>query len=742
MDMATLGAALKRAKTQTEDYVSNHFKNGTNINIVDNPDGTQTINASGEVSSEDTVARAEIAAIKDGITIDSFADVESALNDKADTADVYNKSDVDTALSGKADTSDIPTTLAELTGDSAHRTVSDSEKTTWNGKQDTISDLSAIRIGAALGATAIQPETGKGLSTNDFTTSEKTKLDDLAEIKSIGTGLTLDSETGELTATGGGGGGGTSNYNDLSNKPSINGTTLAGNKSLADLGIQSELTFDNTPTADSTNPVTSDGVYKELGNKVDKVSGKGLSTNDYTTAEKTKLAGIAEGAEVNVQADWTQTTTTADDYIKNKPTLGTAAAANAIDFATAAQGTKADNAIPTTEKGAANGVAELDSNGLVPSSQLPSYVDDVLEYSSQSAFPATGQTGKIYIAQDTNKTFRWSGSAYVEISASLALGTTSSTAYRGDRGQTAYTHATDSSRLTTAKSSGLYKIATTSEGHVASATAVTKSDITALGIPAQDTTYESKSASSGGTAVSLVTTGEKYTWNNKQSALSSAQLAAVNSGITSTDVAQITDNKNNILSKAIAGICNSSSSTSAKVVTIDNFVLQKGCIIGVKFSENNTASSVTLNVSNTGAKSIYYNNAVYNGNSYHICGKKNTYTYYMYDGTYWCWVATAVNTTPAHLVTTENATSINITGIDKTYNTNCIIMCTDRRTSNAQDSVYFVSRYNDTVRLFTLSGNTNASASLSNDIITISGLLTYQTITVLAAESVGIAVTE
>lgn len=97
-------------------------------------------------------------------------------------------------------------------------------------------------------------------------------------------------------------------------------------------------------------------------------------------------------------------------------------------------------AIPSTDKGANGGVAELDSNGKVPSSQLPSYVDDVLSYSSQSAFPATGETGKIYIAEDTNKTYRWSGSAYAEISASLALGETSSTAYRGDRGKTAYDH--------------------------------------------------------------------------------------------------------------------------------------------------------------------------------------------------------------------------------------------------------------------------------------------------------------
>ena len=78
--------------------------------------------------------------------------------------------------------------------------------------------------------------------------------------------------------------------------------------------------------------------------------------------------------------------------------------------------------------------------GKIPTSQLPSYVDDVLEYANLAAFPATGETGKIYVALDTNLTYRWSGTAYVEISKSLALGETSSTAYRGDRGKTAYDH--------------------------------------------------------------------------------------------------------------------------------------------------------------------------------------------------------------------------------------------------------------------------------------------------------------
>lgn len=73
--------------------------------------------------------------------------------------------------------------------------------------------------------------------------------------------------------------------------------------------------------------------------------------------------------------------------------------------------------------------------GLVPASQLPSYVDDVLSYPNLAAFPATGESGKIYLAEDTNVIYRWSGSAYVEISASLALGETASTAFPGNRGK-------------------------------------------------------------------------------------------------------------------------------------------------------------------------------------------------------------------------------------------------------------------------------------------------------------------
>ena len=96
--------------------------------------------------------------------------------------------------------------------------------------------------------------------------------------------------------------------------------------------------------------------------------------------------------------------------------------------------------LTTDLKGANNGLAELDGTGKVPSSQLPSYVDDVLEYANLAAFPVTGTSATIYLALDTNLTYRWGGTSYVEISPSLALGETSSSAYRGDRGKIAYDH--------------------------------------------------------------------------------------------------------------------------------------------------------------------------------------------------------------------------------------------------------------------------------------------------------------
>ena len=159
-----------------------------------------------------------------------------------------------------------------------------------------------------------------------------------------------------------------------------------------------------------------------------------------------------------------------------------------------------DTKLNTALKGAASGLAELDENGKVPSSQLPSYVDDVIEgyykeadgkFYEESTYVTEipGEAGKIYVDLSTEKSYRWSGSLFVFIGSPLSLGTTSSTAFRGDYGNIAYLHATDVNRLTTATAEGLYKIAATSEGHVASLSAVQASDIANAGVSITDTTY-------------------------------------------------------------------------------------------------------------------------------------------------------------------------------------------------------------------------------------------------------------
>lgn len=94
-----------------------------------------------------------------------------------------------------------------------------------------------------------------------------------------------------------------------------------------------------------------------------------------------------------------------------------------------------DYFLSSAHKGVADGVATLDANGKIPTSQLPSYMSDVLEFPSFDRFPAKGEVNKIYIALDTNKTYRWGGTVYVEIGSSLALGETSETAYAGDKGK-------------------------------------------------------------------------------------------------------------------------------------------------------------------------------------------------------------------------------------------------------------------------------------------------------------------
>lgn len=189
--------------------------------------------------------------------------------------------------------------------------------------------------------------------------------------------------------------------------------------------------------------------------------------------------------------------------------------------------------------------------GIIDAKNLPSFVDDVIEgYYSNSKFyktkssdgayttEITGESGKIYVNLNDNKTYRWSGSAFVVISETIALGETSTTAYQGDRGKVAYDHA---SAHGSAFASGLYKITTNAAGHVTAATAVVKTDITGLGIPGRDTVYTHPTTSgnkhipSGGSAGQFlkwsadgtaVWAADNNTWNALKGATATADGTA------------------------------------------------------------------------------------------------------------------------------------------------------------------------------------------------------------------------
>ena len=216
--------------------------------------------------------------------------------------------------------------------------------------------------------------------------------------------------------------------------------------------IDTKTTVDSALSSTSTNPVQNKVINTALSTTNSNVS---TNTTNITTLKGYFVNGIANKATADKNGKDITTTYATKTELNAK--------ANASDFN-----------LFKNSKGQHNGLAELDSAGKVPSSQLPSYVDDVIEgYYYNSKFykeeshttEITGESGKIYTDLGNNKTYRWSGTTYTEISASLALGETSSTAYPGNKGAAnAANIKTNTNNITTLKgyfnSSGVAKQAT------------------------------------------------------------------------------------------------------------------------------------------------------------------------------------------------------------------------------------------------------------------------------------------
>lgn len=332
-------------------------------------------------------------------------------------------------------------------------------------------------------ASKVDKETGKGLSANDYTDEDKQKVVDLAPIYLVGSGLTLDTTVGsptygklqatgmsipiddELSET---------SINPVQNKvialkiDQLQGSVLDkirkrlsaqednfavwnNDGEIEDSGISKDIipttasasnkvlvksNVDNALSATSENPVQNKEITVPLQALQGSMSNVKLNITDL------------QGSVLGIKSDITNLQNDKQDKLTEGNGIDIDSSNNIsldISYLTASRVGYISNA----EKGSNNGVAELDATGKVPSAQLPSYVDDIIEgYKNGANFYKdsahtqliTPESDKIYVDLTTNTTWRWGDSIYVQINEGLALGETSTTAYRGDRGKTAYDH--------------------------------------------------------------------------------------------------------------------------------------------------------------------------------------------------------------------------------------------------------------------------------------------------------------
>lgn len=318
-------------------------------------------------------------------------------------------------------------------------------------------------------------------------------------------------------------------------------TIVAGNNvTLTPDASNKKYTISATDTTYPTASASADGLMsKEDKAKLDGISAE-ANKYELPTASNTILGGVKVGTNLSIDANgvlsakdttYGNATTTdaglmSGDDKKKLDGIATGATRVIVDTALSSTSTnpvqnkavkaaldgKSDTGhthdyIPTSQKGTANGVAELGSDGKVPAAQLPSYVDDVLEYDTKAGFPTTGETGKIYIDKTTNLTYRWGGSTYVEISQSLALGTTETTAAKGNHVHNAATtsengfmSAVDKTKLDgIAANANNYSLPTASASTLGGIKVGTNLSIDGNGVlSAKDTTYPTATTTTDG----------------------------------------------------------------------------------------------------------------------------------------------------------------------------------------------------------------------------------------------------